>query len=76
MKYTTDEEIDKTIKSIQNNDENCGELTVLTTIKLLKEIRDLLQTPSGPWNKVHKTPTGNKDDVIGGIKNNPDVPMP
>ena len=74
MKYTTDEEINEALNAITKNTENCGELTVITTIKLLKEIRDLLQTPSGPWNKVHKTPTGNPNDIIGG--NNPDVPMP
>ena len=68
MRYVTDEEVEKTIKSIQKNDEQCGELTCITTIKLLKEIRDLLKEPTPPFKKlkVHKTPTGNKDDIIVG----------
>ena len=68
MKYATDEEINTALESVSKNTEDCGSLTVLTTIKLLKEIRDLLKTPAGPWNKVYKTPTGNPQDIIGGDK--------
>jgi len=70
MKYVTDKEIDKTIKDIKNQTEEGGEKAVTVMIKLLKEMRDLLKTPTPMWkkDKVHKVPTGNKDDVIVGGK--------
>ena len=39
----SDEEINKTLVAVSNNTEDCGTLVCVTTIQLLKEIRDLLK---------------------------------